>query len=149
MIEVSFTIPGNPGEARINHARRAGVTRSGKPYSFKTDAASSWAIMAAACARRAWIPLGLDRITGAVAVTLHVYWPRVRRKHPLAGLPMGDIDACIKATLDVLGAKAAGIIIDDAQVTLLAVRNGYDRNLPRIEVRVVERLPAELAGDGA
>jgi Holliday junction resolvase RusA-like endonuclease len=132
-----ITIPGNPGAATINKARRAGVVKHGKhrgkPMTYSSDDAKTWRGTATLIVRAAWsrrdpgTPMPLE-----VEVTTH--WPRLRRTGPAKGQPCGDVDATCKAVLDVL--QAAGVVPDDAVLRRVVLVNAYDRARPRIEVRL-------------
>jgi Holliday junction resolvase RusA-like endonuclease len=71
---------------------------------------------------------------GLVRVELLTAWPRKHASGPLAGVALGDVDACCKAALDVL--EVAGLLLDDAQVVELVARKAWDRANPRIEIVV-------------
>jgi Holliday junction resolvase RusA-like endonuclease len=132
-----ITIPGNPGAATINKARRAGVVKrgkhKGKPTTYSAKDAKTWRGTATLIVRAAWSrrPAGTPAPC-EVEVTTH--WPRLRRKGPAKGQPMGDVDATCKAVLDVL--EAAGVVPDDAVLRRVVLINAYDPKRPRIEVRL-------------
>lgn len=69
-----------------------------------------------------------------VRVQIDSYWPRKRRGGKLDGVAMGDVDACVKATLD--GLKHGGIYDDDAQVVSIGAHKHYDKHRPRVDVRI-------------
>lgn len=63
------------------------------------------------------------RITGTVGLRLNVYRPR----------KVGDLDNCIKVTLDAL----KGILFeDDKQVVEISARRWDDKDSPRVVVEV-------------
>lgn len=140
MIGVTITIPGDPSGARINTARRAAVIKHGqhrgKPTTFAAPKAVQWRNAAVLAVRAAWAANGSGTIAlGVVAVEVFTFWPRRRRSGPASGQPLGDVDATAKAVLDVL--EAAGVLGDDGQVWRLILEAHYDKDNPRIEVRIL------------
>jgi Holliday junction resolvase RusA-like endonuclease len=131
-----ITIPGNPSGATINKARRAGVVKRGKhrgkPMTYSAKKAKTWRGSAVLVVRAAWSrrPKGTP-MPRELEITTH--WPRIRRKGPAAGEPLGDVDATVKAVLDVL--KGGGVVPDDAVLRRVVLVNAYDAKRPRIEVR--------------
>jgi Holliday junction resolvase RusA-like endonuclease len=131
-----ITIPGNPGGATINKARRAGVVKrgkhKGKPTTYASKPAKTWRGTAVLIVRAAWARRPVWAETPhEVEVTTH--WPRLRRKGPAKGHPMGDVDATCKAVLDVL--QAAGVVPDDGVFRRVVLVNAHDAKRPRIDVR--------------
>jgi len=129
---IAITILGSPGAARVNSRLKPVVTKSGRATMVRGKAHRSWedaaVLIVRAAARGASIKLG------PVSVTVSCYWPAQHRKAPSTGLAFGDVDACLKAVLDVL--TKARVIGDDSQVVELVARKGVDRHRPRIEIEV-------------
>lgn len=140
-------IPGNPGAAAVN-GRAKPIVRKGSKHAtvVLTDGYKDWRGLAIACMRRAAAShptpsVLLDLRVGAVEVHVSAYWPRKHGKGEAEGLPLGDVDAVVKACLDALKVSApkkpgAGIITDDSQVTYAPLRKAYDKHNPRIEIEV-------------
>lgn len=137
-MDIKIEIPGNPGDARINGSRRATIvsTPSGpKPATRPGDAFKRWRNAARLIVRAAWRAAGqLRPIEGVVTLEVRAYWPRLRRTGPALGQPLGDVDAVAKSVLDVL--QDAGVLGDDGQVRELVLVSEYDRERPRIEIRL-------------
>jgi Holliday junction resolvase RusA-like endonuclease len=141
------TIPGNPGECRVN-ARATPIVRKGSKHAtvVLTDGYKDWRGLAIACMRRAAATHPnpgalLDLHAGAVEVRVSAYWPRKHGKGGAEGLALGDVDAVVKACLDALRISkpkkpGAGIITDDSQVSSALLRKAYDKSNPRIEIEV-------------
>lgn len=88
----------------LNHAYRASVARSGRPYTYKTSKAKRWQadstlIINAARKRK-------TTITDPVKVEIKLYLKRDR-----------DIDSSFKLLLDVL--EISGVIKNDRQIVKL------------------------------
>ena len=152
-----FTIPGNPGDGKVNHAyttqmcypkRKKGAKGPAKkvPRRIPSEKGKAFAARAKAAVLEAWTrPTGWTTFE-RLRVEIHVYTDRQHRELKNAAtkatckvtgepLPLIDVDSCIKATLDSL--KKAGVIADDTLITdLERVGKHYDKANPRIEVTV-------------
>ena len=73
-------------------------------------------------------------VEGHVHVRGRVFWKRMHRQGPAAGLAFGDVDAVVKASLDAL--EKAGVILSDAQAVATSFTKHYDKERPRIELEV-------------
>jgi Holliday junction resolvase RusA-like endonuclease len=71
-------------------------------------------------------------LVGPVRACVTSYWPRMHRKGPADGQPVGDVDAVLKCTLDAL--QLANVVQDDAQIDVLVARKRYGGDEQRIEV---------------
>jgi len=154
--ELTFTIPGNPGDGSINAAYQP--VKRGKGISLaKTKLGDKFSALVALIGRsaKARDKAAADQIRASPVVGARVtaYWPRKHGKLArVERLAFGDVDAVIKATLDPLqdwygkGKRkkpGAGIYDDDARVVESTLRKRYDRDNPRIEVVIwgLEREP--------
>lgn len=138
LLGVRLVIPGDPSGARINNARRATIVVEGeraRPGTRPTPKAKAWGKIAALELRSQWRQASRSALAGPVGLEVVTYWPRLRRTGAAAGLPLGDVDATVKAVLDAL--QRAGVLADDAQVNRLVLANEYDRERPRIEIRIL------------
>jgi Holliday junction resolvase RusA-like endonuclease len=61
-------------------------------------------------------------------------------------LPLGDVDAPMKLTLDSL--KEAGVLDDDVRIVEVRARKFIDKLNPRIEMRVRPCEPDDLRSEG-
>ena len=126
-------IPGDPGPAKVN--TRSTPIRRGKGATVVLSAPyRGWrdlAVLELRAATRGRLDLPH---AGLVRVELLTAWPRKHARGPLAGVALGDVDACCKAALDVLA--HAGVLQDDAQVIELVARKVHDHANPRIEIVV-------------
>lgn len=141
------TIPGNPGAAAVN-ARAKPIVRKGAKHAtvVLTDPYKGWRDLAILCMRRAAATHPepgalLDLLDGPVEVRVAAFWPRQHQQGEAEGLPVGDVDAVVKACLDALKVSqpmkpGAGIITDDSQVSVAVLRKAYDKRNPRIEIEV-------------
>lgn len=125
------SIPGNPGEARINRWTRSVRTATGVRV-VKREEYRRWSARASMIARVA--ASGLDLGDGPLHAEIVAYWPRVTRSGAAAGLAFGDVDATAKAVLDAL--EDAGVIRDDGQIETLTLRKAHSPKAPRIDVEV-------------
>lgn len=72
-------------------------------------------------------------VSGSLAVTIWASMPDKRRR---------DLDNLLKSSLDALG--HAGVYEDDSQIDdLRVVREGIDRDFPRLDIRI-ERLGGDV-----
>lgn len=141
----TIVIPCSPGDLAINNAKKAVVVGgggSGKPprarlvevgTSRKAKRAATTAIQSAAFDQ----PDEATAVSRAATIIVEIdsYWPRRRRLSGVDDLPMGDVDAPLKLTLDAL--EASKIIDEDARVVEVRARKFLDRDNPRIEMRVM------------
>jgi Holliday junction resolvase RusA-like endonuclease len=124
------TVDGSPGPAKVNH-RFMPVRRGSRAMLVKSPEYRRWqqdAVRVFGEVDGQSFPLG------PVCVEIDAYWPRCNRKGPAANLCLGDVDAVAKAVLDAL--DAAEVIGDDAQVVEALLRKHYDKDHPRIVVKV-------------
>lgn len=124
---ITFVVPGNPGDGRIN--------------GWKVPIARGRSILSAPYRRwraRAVVAIlatpGRPELDEPVRVRVDTYWPRLHRSGPAAGLPLGDADACIKASLDAI--EHAGVIATDALVESVEAWRHHDKGEPRVEITV-------------
>jgi Holliday junction resolvase RusA-like endonuclease len=132
MNSITFVVPGNPGDAAIN-GWKTPIVR-GK---------SRRATMVLSAAYRGWRARAVEAILATpdrpeldepVHVRVDAYWPRLHRSGQAAGLPLGDVDAVIKASLDAL--EHAGVIATDALVESVEAWRHHDKGAPRVEITV-------------
>lgn len=133
MIEIEIDI--DPGQIRINRAFQARAIpdgRGGKRASvFKSKA---WKSGKATIANAALEAMGERKpLIGPVRLTVWMWWPREQQVEHAVGIPLGDIDAPLKAIQD--GLADGGVYQDDGQITALVVRKEHSRQ-PRIRVRI-------------
>ena len=131
---ISFDVEMSPGDLRVNNAWRATNHRdSSGMHMYKTPEyrrAQAKVRAAASAAADGW------QLEGAVHVHITVFCPRLHRKGAAEGLPMLDVDACVKGTLDAL--EDAGALGNDAQVMLLSSSKVYQPAAPGIFVHMSE-----------
>lgn len=120
---MQITLPLPPSD---NALRRAGRSRSGKPYSYPTDQYKKWLGVA-----DRWLegqPAGV--LGGDVTVHLAVFFPTMA----------GDLTNRIKATHDKLIKVAYR---DDSQIVAAAQRREVDADNPRV-VATIQPVNADL-----
>ena len=144
--ELTFTIPGNPGEGRVNAANKTSI-RNGKINVSKTKRCADFMAFVALVGRsaKARDPAAAKQIreSPVVAAIVTCYWGQRRKLPGTRRLAKGDVDASIKSTLDPLqdwyGKKphqkpGAGIFDDDGRVVRATLVKLYDKTNPRTEV---------------
>lgn len=123
-------IPGPPGQASANRARRHAIV-GGRSRSYQSSDSKEWRARAAeAFAAAGDGGIDCDRM---VQVTVTAYWPRWSRRY---GVPLGDTDAPAKQVGDAI--QAAGIVENDLLIEPMILRRGYDKHNPRIEVTITQ-----------
>ena len=131
---ISFDVEMSPGDLRVNNAWRAVNDRdSSGMHMYKTPQyrqAQAKVRDAASAAADGW------QLEGPVHVHITVLCPRMHRTGPAEGLPLLDVDACIKGTLDAL--EDSGALGNDAQVMLLSSSKVYQPAAPGIFVYMSE-----------
>lgn len=149
---VEFVWYGNPGVGSINsrqeiHRFGAVCRACGKRKLAKignTAKAKGYKAEIAALLASAVEGIPHPMMPREVALRILVYWPRAygpKSGSCLDGLPLGDVDAVDKLTLDCF--KLAGVLHDDGQCMDLAVRKKLDRDCPRVAV-ALERIDADV-----
>lgn len=136
MSAYAVTIPGNPGAARLN-GRSTPIRRGDGATVILSAQYKAWRALAVPLMRRA--RAGRDAFFGPVVVQIETYWPKAHRTGWLAGLPLGDVDACCKAVLDAL--QHAGVYSDDGLVVALRAFKEHDAAHSRVVVLVEEYNP--------
>ncbi len=155
LTEFFCVVEGNPGDASVNGWKMPVIRgRGAKAYPSCVEGKKyrAWKRKAAAAYRakaggRVFAP-------GPLTVALVAYLPRKHRTGPAKGLPLGDWDAPIKAVFDAIAkpdgdldkmnraeraraeAEHAGLIASDALIVRGGVAKAYDKDRPRIEVKV-------------
>ena len=134
MPTITIILPG-PSGAAINKARRCGC-RGRTPYSYPSAEHVVWRAMADAAVESAVGVVGWSMPDGPVTVTITSWWPRVHRTGPAAGMPIGDVDAPVKAVLDALA--RGGALKDDSQVAIVVASKmiAFPGEAARIDVTV-------------
>lgn len=116
------TIEVEPGHLAINQAHRPAVRlQSGKPVPYRRPTTEYKRAYKEAVRQLRLVDA--KKLTGPVQLVLSVHWPRqYGKKSPdhMKGLPLGDVDAPIKAVQDALA--EAGLLEDDGQIVELHVR---------------------------
>ena len=140
--------PGQPklpkhwaGALAINNAKKA-VVVAGKPRLVEVGAVRK---AKQSAADRVWAAvMATPELAHAIStaakleVEIDSYWPKLRHLPRAEDLPMGDVAAPLKLTIDV---REVGHLIDeDARVFEVRARNFLDRSRPRIELRVMPHL---------
>lgn len=142
----SVTISGNPGDASANASKRS-IIRGGRAVSLKSRRARLFEARAAEAIAIAKLrnPDGAAAVRAMteLAVRVDAYWPRQRHLDGCESLPLGDVDAPVKACLDVL--ESAGIIDDDVRVVELSASKRLDREFPRLTITVMAVDTARVA----
>jgi hypothetical protein len=132
-----FTIEGNPGDGAVN-VSTFNVPGRGRVSSARAKAFRARALAAGSLAFRTGQPLSAAALRSAktFGVGIAAYWSRQSHVHGV-DVPLGDIDAPIKAVLDaleVIGLYGPGG--KDVLVLELRPSKHYDKERPRIEVEV-------------
>lgn len=142
------TVLGNPGPAAVN-ARVTPVVRKKGKFSYATLILTAtykkWRAKAVQAMEASESTARFP--SGPIHVDVAAYWPRKHDIGPAEGLPLGDVDAVVKACLDALGkgqadTPGANIIGDDAQAMSAPLTKRYDKKNPRIEITIYE-LPGD------
>ena len=132
---MTATVEGDTGHAAVNRWKTPIVTKvKGRCQVRMTLGANyrKWRTRAARVFRVA--AAGRMFEPGALIVHVDAYWPTMHRTGYAAGLPRGDVDAVVKATLDAL--THGGVIADDAVVVRAPLAKHYDKDHPRIVIEV-------------
>jgi Holliday junction resolvase RusA-like endonuclease len=133
---LEFTIPGNPGDGAVNAVWRSVVvpSRAGKPPTVRVLKSKRGKVFTDRATMAILASMGDAKPTAEVSVVIRAYWGRQRHLEGADQLPLGDVDAPIKATLDAL--QASKWLDDDSRVRSLRAEKYYDKADPRIEVEV-------------
>lgn len=123
---VDFSFQGRP--PRKNE--RSVVIRIGKRGSLRN---SDRFVAFVEEVRRVWDHVNCETISeGRWSLSVHGVWDRLR--HLDHDFPIADSDAPLSFVKDAL--QAAGVIDDDVRIDEDHTSRGYDRDLPRLEIKL-------------
>jgi len=130
----------HPGHLGINDARRAGVTKARRPYTYKTaryKAACKQLVVDLLNAKKTG---NFSALGGPVSVEIMSFWTRQHRSGPAAGQAFGDSDGPVKGILDCI--TESGIWSDDSQCQAVSC-NKMVSDIAGVSI-MIKRLEAKI-----
>lgn len=147
-MEIRLRIPGTPMQKNAKHKIFASKRRGGPIGRTKTPEYIRFCEKVSLAWDRERAHGKLPPATeGAWEIEVAAYWSRLR--HLDLQFAFGDVDAPLECVLDAL--QAAGVIDDDVRIVRLTAVKYYDKQNPRLEIRLRECVPLDgqlrLGGD--